>query len=155
MKARVAISDLMDIFRSGLLALIPVAERAGIAWHGETYDPWEEIEDALFRSFIASVVDNMAPTASRPLAKYSLSYPTYAGCSFVGERTQRLGGEHVAFEALTTTSEPFDTCRFCVIGQDLVPTGRSIDIPFAEAASELAANFGDRIEHKESVDYEE
>jgi hypothetical protein len=77
--------------------------------------------------------------APRRLAKHNLSYPTYAGLGFVGERTLRLG---VAFEALTTTSEPFDTCRFRVIGQDLVPTVRSIDIPFAEAAFELAATFG-------------
>jgi hypothetical protein len=155
MKTRAAISDLMDIFRSGLLALIPVAERAGIVWHGQTYDPWEEIEDALFFSFIDSLVNEMAPTPPRPLAKYNLEYPTYAGWSFISERMHRLRGENLVFLALTTALEPFDTSRFYVIDKDLVPTGRSIDIPFVEAAFELAANFGDRIEYKESVDYKE
>lgn len=98
MRATFEISELIELFRAGLVALIPVAERARIAWREPNVcDPWEGIEQALFASIVASVVDNPEPAPPRSLPKYGWICPSYADLSFVTERTARLRGERLCF----------------------------------------------------------
>jgi hypothetical protein len=153
MSARVAISELIDIFRSGLLALIPVAERSRIIWNGRTHDPWERIEQSLFESFVAEIAENRLPVPPRPLPKYDFSYQTYADLSFISEQTHRLRGESLVLQKLITVNGPFDTVRFCVVDTAFTFASRTIDVPLTEATFELAARFSHGIEYMEFVDY--
>jgi hypothetical protein len=78
-KERFGVPDLIRIFQASLVALIPVAERARIAWNGPAvHDPWEDIERTLFSSIVGSVVENMVPSPPRSLPSYGLIHPTYA-----------------------------------------------------------------------------
>jgi hypothetical protein len=153
MSAHVAISELIDVFRSGLLALIPVAERSGIVWNGRTYDPWEEIEQTLFTSFVTSAVANLVPTPPRLLPKYGLSYQNYADLSFISERTRRMRGECLVLKNLITVQEPFDTGSFCVVDAAFMFADSTIDIPLSDVTFELAARFNHGVEYMEVVDY--
>lgn len=156
MHAPLEISELIEIFRSGLIALIPVAERARIAWSGAgVYDPWERIERNLFASIVASTVDNAVPIPPCPLPEYGLSYPTYAYLSFITERAARLRGDWLVFLDLTTVGEPFDTIRFLEINAGFVPTGRTVAFALLEVKLELAARIGSSVEYRNSVECEE
>ena len=154
MRPTFAMSDLIGIFREGLVALIPVAERARIAWHGpRVYDPWEGIEAALFASLVTSVVDNAVPSL-RTLPRYgSLGHRSYADLSFVTERAARLRGERLVFLRLTTVQEPFDTICLRDVGDDFIPTGRTVELPLSEVQPELAARTADGLLYLDTVEY--
>ena len=69
------VTELVGIFRSGLLALLPIMDAARIRWaEPGVYDPWEEIERTLFSSIVGSCVENATPNRLRPLAAYGLTY---------------------------------------------------------------------------------
>lgn len=156
MRATFTTSDLIGIFREGLVALIPVADRARIAWRGPAvYDPWEDVERALFASIVASVVENAVPDPPRPLPKYGLVYGSYADLSFFTDQTARLGGERLVFLALTTAQEPFDTIRFLDVDAAFVPTGRTVDVPLSRARPELAARDAAGVRYRDRIEYED
>ena len=53
-----SVTELMNAFRDGLRALIPVFERAKLGWRQEdAYDPWENTAAALFKAIVGSSVD--------------------------------------------------------------------------------------------------
>ena len=156
MRATFAVPELIEIFRAGLTALTPVAERARIAWREpDAYDPWGTIEQALFTSIVASVVDNAAPARLRPLPKYGATYGSYADLSFITERAARLRGERLVFLQLTTARDPFDTMCFLGVGAGFVPTGLTVEIPLLQASPELAARAEGDLRYREVIEYEE
>lgn len=156
MRATFGISDLIGTFRDGLVALVPVAERARIAWREPAaYDPWEGIEQALFASFVTSVVQNAVPNPPRPLPKYGFTYGSYADLSFITEHAARLSGERLVFSKLTTARDPFDTMRFSDVDAFFVPTGRTVEIPFSQALPELAARNAGRVRYHDLIEYDE
>lgn len=79
MNAAFEIRELVGLFRAGLVAPRPVAERARIARREpDAHDPWETIEAALFASIVAGVVDDAVPVPLRPLPKCGTARP-YVG----------------------------------------------------------------------------
>lgn len=156
MHATFGVSDIIGVFRAGLVALVPIAERARIAWRGPAvYDPWEGIEQALFASIVASVSDNAAPDRPRPLPRYGLVHGSYADLSFFTERAARLRGERLVFLKLTTAEEPFDTMCFLGVDAAFVPTGRTVEIPLPRALPELAARTANGVRHLDAIEYDE
>jgi hypothetical protein len=156
MHATFTTAELLGIFREGLVALIPVAERARIPWRGPaTYDPWEDIARILFESIVASVVENSVPTPPRPLPRYGVAYGSYADLSFFTERAARLRGEQLVFSALATVKAPFDTMRLLEVDAAFVPTGRTVDIPLLLALPELAARDPDGLRYCDVIEYDE
>jgi hypothetical protein len=70
-----SVDQLIDTFRQGLLALIPVAERAQIAWREpEAYDEWDALAECLYKVFVSDSAG--LPTAAvppLPLAPYGFT----------------------------------------------------------------------------------
>ena len=136
--------------------MIPVAERARIAWQGpEVYDPWEEIERALFTSIVGSVVANARPSPPCALPRYGITLQSYADRSFITDRAARLRGERLVFRNLTTLQEPFDTMCFLELGADSIPTGHNVRLPVLQAAPELAARTANDLSYCDNIKYEE
>ena len=112
MSSSVAVAELMATFGMGLLALIPAAERSGIAWNGPAvYDPCEDIERALFTSLVESVAENATDGPFRPLPAYGLRREAYGDVSFLTDRSARLRRQGLVFLDLATSSEPFGRGR--------------------------------------------
>src|ERR1700730_2658500 len=87
------VTELIRIFRSGLLALLPVMDAARIRWaEPSIYDPWEDIERTLYSSIIGSCVENSILTGLRPLVTYGLTYGDYSAHSFISECGARMEG---------------------------------------------------------------
>jgi hypothetical protein len=152
MRAFFDVAELMEIFRASLTALVPIAERARIAWHGpNVYDPWEDIERALF----ASIVANALPFPPRPLPRYGITHHNYADQSFITDQAARFRSEHLVFLELTTTQDPFDTMCFLSVGPDFIPTGQTVRLPILQVSPELAARTSSGLSYLQAIEYDE
>ncbi len=79
-KAQISVSDLLGLYRSALMALIPVADRIHMTWrYGQSYDDWDAIEESLWKSIVVGVLAH-AMQADRPLdlPRYGFSYDSYS-----------------------------------------------------------------------------
>jgi hypothetical protein len=148
------VTELVRIFRSGLLALLPVMDAARIRWADPgVYDPWENIERTLFSSVVGSCVENRVDTALRPLAAYGLTYADYEAHSFISERGLRTEGKPNALMALQIGNEPFDTALLRELDASLIATGRTISRPIGLCAFDLAGRTPVGIDYHESITY--
>ncbi len=155
MGSTVAVAELMATFRMGLLALVPVAERNGIAWRGPlVYDPWENIERVLFESLVGSCFENLTSGPFRPVPTYGLYYESYATFGFVTDRSHRLQGRDLAFLELVTSVDPFDTARFIQLDEDFIAMKQTLDLSFGDVTFELAARAGDDFRYFQTVEYD-
>jgi hypothetical protein len=148
------VTELVRIFRSGLLALLPVMDAARIRWaEPGVYDPWENIERTLFSSIIGSCVGNCVNRGVRPLAAYGLTYAGYEAHSFICDRGLRTEGKPNALMALQIGNEPFDTALLRELDASLIATGRTISRPIALCAFDLAGRTPVGIDYHESITY--
>jgi hypothetical protein len=148
-------TELVHIFRSGLLALLPVMDAARIRWaEPGVYDPWEEIERTLFSSIVRSCVENAMPGGSRPLATHGLNHEDYEGRSFLSGRNLRMGGKSNALVELQTRNEPFDTVLLRNLDANLMPAGQVTTKPIGLCTFDLAARVGASVGYRSRVAYQ-
>jgi hypothetical protein len=150
------VTELVRLFRSGLLALLPVMDAARIRWAPPgAYDPWEDIERTLFTSIVGSCVENATPKALPPLASYGLSRTDYSDYSFISERGLRLAGTLNALVELRNGKEPFNTALLHELDASLTPTGRVITKQFETCTFELAGRTAAGINYRDELTYAE
>jgi hypothetical protein len=126
---RTTTSELMQIFREALIVLVPVLDRARIAWRStEAYDDWDAIAQVLFHNIVVRSVQWSLPEDQHEgftLPKYGTMYPSYRDLSFVQVVTG--DGRLLAFHSFDSRHAPFDVidCRLvaesgAVVSSDLV-----------------------------------
>lgn len=156
MSSSVTVVELMATFRMGLLALIPVAERRGIAWNGaRVYDPWENMECVLFESLVGSIAENATDAPFRPMPRYGVSYPSYADFSFITDRSAWSHEQGQVFLELATTDEPFDTARFVAVDSNFLATDKTLDVSVSKVRFEFAARAGQRVTYRDVIEYDD
>jgi hypothetical protein len=150
------VTELVRLFRSGVVALLPVMDAARIRWaEPGVYDAWEDIERTLYASVVGSCVENAVPDTLPPLATYGLTMPDYSAHSFISERGFRLEGTLTAFLELRTGDKPFDLALFHELDANLTPTGRAISKPIEKCAFDLANGAVTRINYNGAITYAE
>jgi len=113
------IKELLDIFRSGLAALVPIVERAGIPWRaGEAYDDWDAIASVLYEQIVANTLRACRDLPDDlELPRYDLIYPSYdnmAHFEVVSLPDTCVYGVFVGFDA----SEPnFSQIKYVPVGK--------------------------------------
>lgn len=133
------VTTLVDIFRAALLDLLPTMDRAKIKWSGPgVYDPWENIESALFRSIVGTCVENATPDPFAPLPPYGMASDHYREISFLTEGRIRQSGKTNALLGLTTKLAPFDTAVFLELDSNYVPTTRRYEQTIGASYFEIA-----------------
>jgi hypothetical protein len=148
------VTELVRLFRSGLLALLPAMDAARIRWAPPgVYDPWEDIERTLFTSIVGSCVENATPEALPPLASYGLTRTDYSDHSFISERGLRLDGTLNALVELRNGEEPFDTALLHELDASLTPTGRLITKQIETCAFDLAGGTAAGINYRGELTY--
>jgi hypothetical protein len=128
------IDELLTVFRSALLSLLPCADQAKLAWTDDSASPaWEKLTSATFDAFVRSPIqsDRLRDHDAAPLARYDLDLHGYAETSWIGVgQTDCVG---VALIRLLSVSEPFDHVQVADIDLE---TGAAIGrrlIPWADA----------------------
>jgi hypothetical protein len=138
----------MAILRDGLVALVPIAERARIAWRGDdVYDEWDRITEALFQSLVVDSIGNSnAGPLSRPLAKYGFVEEPLAELSVIQVAQPSILASELAFIDFTSTAAPFDTVRAKQLSDG---SSDLIQLPYGGAAFRLRpwVYSGDRPTH--------
>jgi hypothetical protein len=109
-----SVDELIDVFRQGLLALIPVAERAQVTWrYPDAYDDWDEF--------------------------YIRSYAEFSWIEFDSPDA----GDSAAFVGLRSDAEPFDTLYLVQVDPESGKPGDSIEVPWRDHGFALRRRFVD------------
>jgi hypothetical protein len=124
-----SIDELMDTFRSALLALVPVADRAKLGWADrDTHRDWERLAACAFDTFVRGPISADRDWDSRhaPVARYDLDASGYGEVSWIGEGDSSSPGRAVV--RLLSTVEPFDTVQVVEVDceSDLAGERRSV-----------------------------
>lgn len=92
-KYNMSITELLDLFRRGLTALVPVADGVGISWRdGEAYDDWDEIATCLYERVVANSIKQACHSmglSTINLAEYDMSLSSYSNRAYI--RLEGLG----------------------------------------------------------------
>lgn len=145
-----SVNGLAGLFRDALLALVPIAERARMAWREpDAYDDWDHICEAIFTSLVIGSIENAEGLGGiGRLPNYDEPLSSYSDRSFV---TNANSAGRLAFLRFDTLALPFDTCRFVELGED----GRalaSVTRPFAQSDLMLAARRGATLDIVDRLD---
>jgi hypothetical protein len=132
-----SIPELVTTFRDALLAMVPLASRAGLPWEGyDAHPAWERLVAAAFDAFVSGPIstDRGRGQFDRPLARYDIDLKSYADFSWigVGESTSEL-----ALVRLTGRAQPFDSMECVELDRETGQIGRSLVVPWAPANLQL------------------
>jgi hypothetical protein len=139
-----SIDKLVDVFREGLLALIPVAERAQVPWREpDAYDDWDELAESLYGVFVEHPT-RLPESALEPwpLASYDYHVDSYAEFSWIEVTGPDVPASH-AFVGFRTSSEPFDTLCLVQVDPESGASGQNIDVPWRDHGFVLRRRFVD------------
>lgn len=137
---KTSVDELISIFRTALVALLPSMEKAHIAWReGEAYDDWDEITQSLYRNIVGrslqSVFDNDFDLDDL-LPKYNMKLLSYKERHIL-KIARSAPVDSNAFVGLSSTEEPFDTVDFICIDSKGEPRGNILRIPLEKASFEF------------------
>jgi hypothetical protein len=121
-------SNILDNFRSALLALIPYLESAGIEWkNSESNEDLDEVAESLFNSLIVHRLEKVIEDKFKvlpQLPKYGFNYSDYSKMSFIEVKDKSEKNEHqFIFCYLDTKEKPFDT----VVCNKINTTGKVLE----------------------------
>lgn len=117
-------------FRSALLALVPIAERAGIGWRRDVaYDEWDSVASSLFKAFVEEPIRWALPEAERSrfsLPPYDLLLERYETTAVIEVLVPGTPGRRI-FHALGTRLVPFGICECRAVDCEGVPLSNEIE----------------------------
>lgn len=107
-----SVTDILQNFRRALAAITPMADEAGVKWRdGESYDEWDSVSQALFKSFVVEVIQPSDDDSKKlPFADYDLRYSDYSGLNRIFVKTP-TSHDFYTFVAFSTNEMPFDSVR--------------------------------------------
>jgi hypothetical protein len=108
----VTVANAVEGFRSGLMALTPSAELAGIPWRNEeAYDEWDRIAESLFDVFIGAPIrlDANARPDALPLLHYDFGRQDLLAASWL-ELDVADERESLALLSFLSGDRPFEIC---------------------------------------------
>ncbi len=145
-----SVNGLAALFRDALLALVPIAERARMAWREpDAYDDWDHICEAIFASLVIGSIENAEGLGGiGRLPDYDEPIASYRDRSFV---TDTSSAGQLAFLRFETLASTFDTCRFAELDADAQVVA-AVTRPFAQADLMLAARRGSTLDIVDRLD---
>ena len=127
-----SVSEMMSIFRDGLLAVLPIAERARIPWSDErAYDDWETIAGGLYDAIVRMSLSHSEECKDCTVAKYGFGPgdrdthliiaefgSSGASGAFVSLSSRNSAFSHVRVKTRDNNSDDsyfaFESCQFFV-----------------------------------------
>ena len=117
-----SVDELFLLFSDAMRVLIPIAERARMAWkEPDAYDDWDHICEAIYRSIVINSIEYADEMGKfMPILDYDWRTSSYEKNSFIGDKKSK---EKEAFVCFETEMAPFDQCLFAVLDRDLNVVG--------------------------------
>ena len=114
----VTASELMNILRGSLMALVPWLERAHIKWNEEySYDDWDNIVKVLYENIICSSVAGEVRSEYN-MAKFGFYYNDYSKCDYIRIKEKHNNKKNSIFVSFITNLTPFDQVKVAHVDQD-------------------------------------
>jgi hypothetical protein len=117
------VTELLVIFRTALLTLIPILERANIPWREPySYDEWDEIADVLFRNIVVRSIQYSMNQEKKhfEIPRYDYVYDDYSGKCFIAVLPQEhSSNSHLLFHSFSTQLDALDTIRCRRVDHDV------------------------------------
>lgn len=137
---KIHVTELLDVLRSGLAALVPVVERLAIPWvDGDAYDDWDNIAATLYDQLVVNTSQNAIEVDETfNFAKYDMVYPGYKGLAHfevLSKQTNEMLGVFVGFAGI---DRDFMRAKYVVRGaNDVVDTTTTRSVTFSECIIRL------------------
>ena len=99
-----SVSEMMNLFRAGLLAVLPIADQACINWEdGKQYDDWDAIADGLYEGIVRMSVFHSGECSECMIPRYGFRQPSDKRCYILTkERSGSTLGVFVSFSSKET-----------------------------------------------------
>ncbi|MCT2584637.1 hypothetical protein [Actinophytocola gossypii] len=131
-----SIDELISNFRSALIALVPVAERARMVWADamEQHYEWEKLQQAVFNAFVAQPIamDRGRDDAQLPLSTYDIDVADYSPMSWIS--CQSSLEEDLALVRLVTHEHPFDIVQAAKVDSENFQRSSVVEIPYERSS---------------------
>jgi hypothetical protein len=141
-KLEATITELIDTFRSSLIALLPSAERSKLNWrdNDQSHD-WERLAECAFNAFVSAPIqaDENAPAGALKLVRYDIDYEDYARNSWLALQSNSVPDE--AFVRLLSVDDPFDAVEVAEVDLNHWSVRRRRVIPWHGASFLLVRRF--------------
>ena len=113
-----SIDELIRLFGDAIRVLVPIAERAHMAWkEPDAYDDWDQICEAIYRSIVIGSIEFAEGIGTfLPVPDYDRRIKSYDKNSFIGDANSK---DEVAFVCFETRTAPFDMCLFAILDRNL------------------------------------
>ncbi|MFD3443218.1 hypothetical protein ACFDTO_01295 [Microbacteriaceae bacterium 4G12] len=142
-KLEATITELVDTFRSSLLALLPSAERSKLNWrdNDQSHD-WENLAECAFGAFVSGPIgaDEAARAGALKLARYDIDYEDYTMSSWLALQSDSAPNQ--AFTRLLSVDNPFDTVEVAEIDLEDWSVRHRRTVPWRGAPFVLARRYG-------------
>jgi len=143
------VTDLILNFRSGLLALVPIAERVCIPWNRtDAYDDWDSITNVLFENLVIRVLQWSLPNEEGHqlnIPPYDLLLESYEGMSTIEVVYQSKQSRRFVFHAFGTLEHPFDAVEVRPMAENGQPLANDLEIyAIADVSFVFCANKGEK-----------
>ena len=111
---KTSVTELMDILHDGFLAMIPIMDRAHLAWkEPDNYDEWDEISETLFKRLVIETIQwAIYPKDNGKLVipQYGFTFKEYSGYSVIESVQREMQNDwYFVFIAYSTTESPLDS----------------------------------------------
>jgi hypothetical protein len=142
---KTSVGELLQVFRTALLALLPAMEAARIPWkNGEAYDEWDEISQCLYRNVVVRSLhwryggdvplDDLLP-------QYNMKVRSYRNFGVVLVSGPQTNGA-VVFVGLSSIDDPFDTVDCVRVDDAGNVVSERVRQPFRDAMFSFATKLG-------------
>lgn len=130
---RAPVSELVETFRSSLIALIPFAERSMMSFADNDQHPsWERLAESCFDSFVRDPIKaDLSTRDALPLARYDIDASDYRRLSWIAVTS--AGSSPGAVVRLLTRSTLFDTIETVDLDPVTLRAGKRRELPWEGA----------------------
>ncbi|SHE96594.1 hypothetical protein [Streptoalloteichus hindustanus] len=138
------ISDMINMFRAGLRALTPIADRALLGWRDiEVHDDWDHLANCLYEVFVSRPVamDARAPREAKQLPRYEFRPDSYHDHSWIVVSTS--SGEQYAFVRLLPGDGEFDKVEAVEVDPKTGRPGDAVTLPLSGQEFLLVRRYDD------------
>lgn len=119
---KTSVSELIEIFRGSLLAIIPWVEKAKIKWREDQYDDWDNITQALFRNIVCSSIQG--DISSRySIANYDFIYEDYSNWDYIRVKSENYSNKVLVFISFQSELMSLEKVRVAILDSKEKVTG--------------------------------
>ncbi len=107
------VRELMDLFRSGLSALVPIFQKTDLKWNMlEDNDEFFSLSESLFKMIVVSKLEAIAEEKNKEckqFSNYGFHHKSMLGLNYIEVYSDEAPNALLVFNFISSKDKPFDT----------------------------------------------